>query len=236
MVQRLCWGNRKAFYNDWRSKKVKQPQVSREGLTQHIDVLSDSMNRAAFKPVLEDVHNLVACMHKYRSHLSDTSNRMMTIHHFLQPARTPTDHSLVVLHEASKATPAEYRPLYGALGYLYEPVHLEVFAPEDRYERRQWIDQIALTIPFVIYSYQHGNYKGTEHFLWPVPVDRSSRSDTRTARVISELNNKIDMYATRAMKALTSTANESKSPKWCCATFFMSCLGIHLLVKQLNSR
>lgn len=192
-------------YNDWRSKKVKQPQVSREGLTQHIDVLSDSllcpwMNRAAFKPVLEDVHNLVACMHKYRSHLSDTSNRMITIHHSLQPARTPTDHSLVVLHEASKATPAEYRPLYGALGYLYEPVHLEVFAPEDRYERRQWIDQIALTIPLVIYSYQHGNYKGTEHFLWPVPVDPSSRSDTRTARVISELNNKIDVYATRAMK------------------------------------
>lgn len=70
-------------YNDWRSKKVKQPQISRDGLTHHIDVLSDTllspwMIRAAFKSVLEDVHNLVACMNKYRSHLSDTSNRMNT--------------------------------------------------------------------------------------------------------------------------------------------------------------
>jgi hypothetical protein len=35
------------------------------------------------------------------------------------------------------ASQAEYRLLYRALGYLCEPVHLEEFAPEDRYERRQ---------------------------------------------------------------------------------------------------
>ena len=54
-------------YNDWRAKKAKQPQLSQDNLTQHINTLSDTllspwMIRELFKPVLEDVEKLVECM------------------------------------------------------------------------------------------------------------------------------------------------------------------------------
>ena len=51
-----------------------------------------------------------------------------------------------------------------------------------------------------MYSYQHGNFKGTEHFVWRIPRDPNCRSDTSNARVISRLNEQMDKYATRPME------------------------------------
>ena len=48
--------------------------------------------------------------------------------------------------------------------------------------------------------YQHGNFKGTEHFQWKIPSESSCRSDTSNARVIFRLNEQMAKYATRAMK------------------------------------
>ena len=84
-------------YNDWRAKKTKQPQLSQDKLTQHINTLSDTllspwMIREPFKPVLEDVEKLVECMNKYRSYLVDVCDRMNVLHHSVSPARTPSDH------------------------------------------------------------------------------------------------------------------------------------------------
>ena len=42
----------------------------------------------------------------------------------------------------------------------------------------------------------HGNFKGTEHFVWRIPRDPNCRSDTSNARVISRLNEQMDKYAT----------------------------------------
>ena len=118
--------------------------MSQDGLTQHINTLSDTllspwMMRASFKPVLEDVEKLVGCMNKYRSYLADVASRMNVLHHSLNPARTPSDHMMVVVHEASVSVPDRYQPLLESLGDVYEPVHLEEFIPEDRFERRQWL-------------------------------------------------------------------------------------------------
>lgn len=192
-------------YNDWKAKKLKQPQLSQDKLTYHINTLSDTLLspwilRQSFKPVFEDVEKLLDCMNKYRTYLRDVSERMNSVHHSSTPARTPSDNMVLLVHEASEKVAFEYQKLFESLGDDYEPVHLEEFAPEDRFQRRQWLSAIALPVPFVIYSYQHGNYKGTEHFLWPIPRDVNCRCDTTNARVMTQLNEQMDKYATRAMK------------------------------------
>ena len=74
-----------------------------------------------------------------------------------------------------ESAPAEYQLLFEALEGMYEPVHLDEFAPDDRFKRRQWLDRLALSVPFIMYCYQHSNFKGTEHFLWRIPSDPSCR-------------------------------------------------------------
>ena len=56
---------------------------------------------------------------------------------------------VVFVHEASESVPVEFQNLFQVLGDVYEPVHLEEFVPEDRFKRRQWLDQLALPVPFV---------------------------------------------------------------------------------------
>ena len=69
------------------------------------------MIRELFKPVLEDVEKLVECMNKYRSYLSDVCDRMNVLHHSFSPARTSSDHMVVLVHEASESVPSEYQQL-----------------------------------------------------------------------------------------------------------------------------
>ena len=183
--------------------------------------------REAFKPVLEDVEKLVACMNKYRGYLNDVCTRMTVLHHSIDPARTPSDHMIVTVHEASDSVPREYQQLQDSLGDTYEPIHLEELAPEDRFERRAWLDHVALSVPFVMYCYQHGNFKGTEHFLWHIPHEHSCRSDTFNARVISRLNEQMDKYATRAMKKefIDKYSRRVKIPKMVLRSIFRELSG-----------
>lgn len=209
----------------------------------HIDILSDTllspwMIRESFKPVLEDVEKLVECMNKYRSYLGDVCDRMNILHHSVSPARSISDHMLVLVHEASESVPAEYQLLFEALEDVYKPVHLEEFAPEDRFKRRQWLDRLALSVPFVMYCYQHGNFKGTEHFLWHIPSDPSCRSDTSNARVISQLNEQMDKYATRAMKKefIDKYSQRIKIPKMILRSIFRELSGDHIVLPKQLSR
>lgn len=212
---------------------MKQPRLSQDGLTHHIDTLSDILLspwiiRAAFKPVFEDVEKVVLCMNKYRTHLMNCSDRMTAVHQSLHPVRMPSDHTLVRVYEASNllATPIVYHQLLESLEKVYEPVHLEEFSPIDRFERRHWIDGIILPVPFIVYSYQHGNYKGTEHFLWRIPDDPGNRSDTTTVRIIANLNEQ-DMYATRAMKKafIDKYSHRIKIPKMVLRSIFRDLSG-----------
>lgn len=185
------------------------------------------MFREPFKCVLEDVEKLVECMNKYRTYLNDVCSRMNVLHHSLNCARTPSDHMVVFVHEASESVPAEYTRLFESLDDVYKPLHLEEFAPEDRFKRRQWLDHLALPVPFVIYSYQHGNFKGTEHFLWTIPRDKSCRSDTNNARLISQLNDQMDKYVTRAMKKefIDKYSQRVKIPKMVLRSIFRELSG-----------
>ena len=144
---------------------------------------------------------------------------------------------VVLVHEASESVPAEYQLLFESLGDVYEPIHLEEFAPEDRFKKRQWLDHLSLSVPFVVYYCQHGNFKGTDHFLWHVPSDPSCRSDTSNARVISQLNEQMDKYATRAMKKefIDKYCQRIKIPKMYCAASSVNFQVIIVLLKQLSN-
>ena len=50
-------------------------------------------------------------MNKYRSYLSDVCDRMNVLHHSFSPARTSSDHMVVLVHEAFESVPSEYQQL-----------------------------------------------------------------------------------------------------------------------------
>uniref|UniRef100_A0A1X7VJH9 Uncharacterized protein n=1 Tax=Amphimedon queenslandica TaxID=400682 RepID=A0A1X7VJH9_AMPQE len=148
-----------------------------------------------------DIEQLLSCFKKYMNHLDNTTNRMEELHHSPEPARLPSENSFICVCEAS-ITSTPYLEVFNALGDNYEPLHLNNFTPDERFERRRWINNISLSVPFVLCSYQHGHYKGTEHFLWKISSSPAVRNDSSNAQVIASITNNIGLYATRTMKKM----------------------------------
>lgn len=46
--------------------------------------------------------------------------------------------------------------------HTYRPASLLDLEPEDRYERRQWLEKLSLPFPATLYSYHHGNSLGNK--------------------------------------------------------------------------
>ena len=181
---------------------MKQPQLSRAHLSSHRCLVRYSVvswiNRREYKELFVVIEQLLSCLKKYMNHLDDTTKRMEVLHHSPEPARLPFENSFIRVCEAS-ITSTPYFEVFNALGDNYEPLHLHNFTPDDRFERRRWIKDISLSVKFVLCSYQHGNYKGTENFLWKIPSSPAERND---AQVITRITNNIGIYATRTMKKM----------------------------------
>jgi len=68
----------------------------------------------------------------------------------------------------------------------YFPVFLNDFSPEDRYTRCQWIDQLSLQFPIMLYKFAHGSMIGTMSFVWK--TQENTNDPTKTNQVITNIN------------------------------------------------
>ena len=82
----------------------------------------------------------------------------------------------------------------------YTPIHLCDYTPVNSVEKRKWLHDLKLPDPFVLYSYQHGNFLGTEHFIWRIPADLSLRDENENAKALLPVTSNIKVYSTRAMR------------------------------------
>ena len=81
----------------------------------------------------------------------------------------------------------------------YEPLHLLQFEPEQRYERRHWIDDLQLSETVAVMKRHYGGTLGNINVIWKVtPVNVSH--ETNMARAILYVTEELPQYHTRKMR------------------------------------
>lgn len=78
----------------------------------------------------------------------------------------------------------------------FDPLFLYDIQPEDKFERRKWIENLTLPYPVKRYTHRFGNYLGNFHFVWKI-VDDDATGDLEA---ISSIKEHFPVYATRAMR------------------------------------
>lgn len=104
-----------------------------------------------------------------------------------------------IIPGSSEPVKSEYSDLLKALDDLpdYQPVFLNDYGPEDRFDRRKWLNDLQLSFIIMLYRYPHGNNLGTMNFAWKV----SSEFDKPlNQQIINQLNNSQKLYYTRQIR------------------------------------
>ena len=194
-------------YNDYKSKKEKQPRLSQDGLKSHMESLSAFLmqpwlSHFTFTPLREVVNKLADCMYKYMQYLQRHNENVKEYLQSTEPVRNPDEYSeMRKVPTSSCPIPEEFAQLEKVLSSSpdYQLVCLNDFAPSGNYDRKQWLLKLALPYPFRMYQYAHGNQLGTVSFVWKLPVDKPE-DESALAHVLSQLSRKQNVYAAREMK------------------------------------
>ena len=207
-------------FNDWQRKKQKKPQLSQDILEKHIALLSDYLLQPWFcnprwQILRSAIDQLVGAMHKYKEYLDTHNEHMKQVHIQQSPIISP-DESFSVTPIAASLEPTKscYSNVHEALVNLepYQPIFLNDYAPQDRYQRRHWVDSLSLQFPIVLYKFSHRASIGTMCFVWQTGEDMDH---TKNSRVIAQITTDQSVYATRAMKRdfLDKYSHLAKIPK-----------------------
>ena len=82
---------------------------------------------------------------------------------------------------------------------MYEPLHLADYEPEDRYQRRHWIDQLHLSIDVAFMKKSYGGPIGNINVIWKIDRDNTNH-DCEMGKTLLVINNGLPEYHTRQMK------------------------------------
>ncbi|XP_038063361.1 uncharacterized protein LOC119734068 [Patiria miniata] len=183
------------------------PKIKYAELKLHIDtwcniLLQPYLSENRWQFVSQSLSSLVESMQKYLVFLSKQVERNDAHHVAEQPVRSPDNEFTFQITEASRHVPVQYRDLQTALSGVdeYVPMSLIRFEPEDRYERRKWVLQLALDVPFAMWTYYQGNYLGNLTYIWRVPFKKEQRIQERDMDLIGQIKLHIPRYSTRAMR------------------------------------
>ena len=154
-----------------------------------------------FTKFRETLDELLQALQKYLSFLSKQKEKSNANHQSSEPVRGFTDNwSFKIVDSTPKVSP-KYNVLVRALELAeeYKPIDLIDFEPEERFERRSWIENLRLPFAVGLFSFHHGNYLGNLTIVWKQPP-HSERDSTRDIENINEIKSKLTKFATRAMR------------------------------------
>lgn len=121
----------------------------------HVDKLSDVLMqpwlcRPCFETLRSLVTKLVEALHQYAVYLESHSARMLRVHRSPEPVRSADQNVSVIRVEGP--TKLQYTELEEVLSSMeiYDPLFLNL-SPEDRYQRRHWMDNIHVQFPIIMY-------------------------------------------------------------------------------------
>ena len=139
-----------------------------------------------FNNLRDKLQILVDAMHKYCTYLKDKSLKMTEHHQSLLSSQSTSNASLVFLN----ASPGPPLPEYVAIEEhlrplpLYTPVCTMNYAPEEKYARRKWLNQLAF--PFPVHMPMVIPWEQLLSYLWKIPSDGPT-DEGAMSKVFAEL-------------------------------------------------
>lgn len=112
-------------------------------------------------------------MHKYALFLAAEDEKVKAHHLFNASKEKEPNATLITLPARDGPILDCYKELYQRLETLslYEPLFLNEISPANRYDHRQWLSELQLLFPVMLYKYAYGNHRSTAVFVWKLPSD-----------------------------------------------------------------
>ena len=124
---------------------------------------------------------------------------MKQVHIQQPPIISPDGFSVTPIAASLEPTKSCYSNVHEALVNLepYQPIFLNDYAPQDRYQRCHWVDSLSLQFPIVLYRFSHR--ASIENYVL-CAANRRRYGPHKNSRVITQITTDQSVYATRAMK------------------------------------
>lgn len=68
----------------------------------------------------------------------------------------------------------------------YKAKDLIDFEPEDKTERRKWLDNLHLSFDISLFTYKYGNYLGNVNLVWKVNEEDTQQSTSLEIGIVSK--------------------------------------------------
>lgn len=82
----------------------------------------------------------------------------------------------------------------------YQAVDLIDFEPQNKDERKNWIQKLALSCPVTFFTYRYGNYLGNLNIIWKIPKLVRDRNTQKEIQTVNNVKEDIMKFATRQMR------------------------------------
>ena len=179
-------------------------------LKEHVDKLAILLQHpwflnSQFSVFHEAVCGLFDAVNKYLTFLLELQQeRTAKAHASPQPVRSMKDHWSLTTIEGSMAyvVSKKHQSIFEALGKMnpYEILSLQEYEPDDKKQRKSWVESLKFTFPVMKFAYPFGNYLGTLHILWKLPAKIEDRKSELDIKIMNEIREQIPVYSTRAMR------------------------------------
>lgn len=146
---------------------------------------------------------LFECICKYKKRL-DKDNRR---HHDSyqrdsSPKRILQSYSSLVYIAPSTEYNVRYKKLQDGINLSknYQYLDLDTYTPDDRLKRQQYIKNLALQEPVMLYRIAYGGSVGMLNFIWKVQKQDSQERTSKNVLNVNKINAFLPKFSTRSMR------------------------------------
>ena len=160
------------------------------------------MSASRNKVLVSHIESLLKCLTKYRDRLNNDNKRQNEVYKKRDlPARSTEDVSCVFIEPKPKIN-EKYYDINTEIERrgCYEFIDMDNFTPSDRIKRRNYINDLRLSKPVMLYRVAYGGSLGTLNFIWSVPTDDSQLRSEKNSQVVTDIMRALPTFSTRAMR------------------------------------
>ena len=222
-----------ANIRDWKQMKKRAPKIESQRLTDLIEDLATCLNLPSsssqrLAKIMPPIDNLLQSLIKYKKHLNQE------VGHKMERKRWQLANEDDSMHDTTTTTilpTHSVKPMYLefdrmiAEKELNEYIDLDPYLPEDRIDRRKYINDIQLSVCIVLYRVAFGGALGTHNFAWRVDEGDNLENNVK---VVSAINASLPKYSSRAAKKkfIDNYASHVKVPKNMLRQMFYELTGV----------
>lgn len=153
--------------------------------------------------VLHDAVDLIVSgMKKYKIYMKECNRKTKENYSKTNPVRDINDNWYLKTIDMA----AEIKPPYQNINAVimniepYQAVDLIDFEPQNKDERKNWIQKLALSCPVTFFTYRYGNYLGNLNIIWKIPKVVRDRNTQKEIQTVNNVKEDIMKFATRQMR------------------------------------